>query len=211
MKWAVGFLVMAFALPAYSEVLQMEYSRFYSHVRKLDNEDTDALQFSFGFVRVGENRLCDITSAHIVTQKQTFELDVTDEERFTVPTDKALKMAEAVVRIDMVEPINVCDMSVQLETKPEHVKQSYTAEELSQLYQQYEAFFNEMGSFLSFMMPSVTGLLIQFEDLDLTVYEENQPRITNGMLRLDKEWLEQGNDLQLPEKPLRITAIASAE
>ncbi|NMH61042.1 DUF2987 domain-containing protein [Alteromonas ponticola] len=209
MKLSLVMLMACLAFPTFAETLQVEYSRFYSHVRKLNSEDTNALQFAFGFVRVGENRLCDITDAKIVTPKQVMPLVVTEENRFTVQTEKALKLADAVVEIALVEPANVCDMSVQLETKPEFLKQTYTSEELTFLLDQYTAFFNEMGSFLSFMMPSVQGLTIQFDDPSLDHIVKEGAHIQNGMLRLDKQWLSQSKGLTLPEKPLRITAIAS--
>ena len=130
-----------------AETIDVEYSRFYSHVKKLDNEDTQALQFAFGFVRVGEGRLCEVNGASIVTDKKTMPLTVSEEGRFTVPTEKALKLANALVRIDLNERANVCDMSVQLETKPEYLKQHYTKEDLTFLYAQYEAFFNEIREY----------------------------------------------------------------
>lgn len=193
-----------------AETIDVEYSRFYSHVKKLDNEDTQALQFAFGFIRVGEGRLCEVNGASIVTDKKTMPLDVTDEGRFTVPTEKALKLANALVRIDLNERANVCDMSVQLETKPEYLKQYYKKEELTFLYEQYEAFFNEMGSFLSFMMPSVKGLMIQFEDKNLDFVTPQGVQINNGVLQLEQEWINEAKGLTLPKAPLRVTAMASS-
>ena len=193
-----------------SETIDVEYSRFYSHVKKLDNEDTQALQFAFGFVRVGEGRLCDVNEALIVTDKKTMPLEVSGEGRFTVPTEKALKLANALVRIDLNERANVCDMSVQLETKPEYLKQYYTKDELTFLYGQYEAFFNEMGSFLSFMMPSVKGLMLQFKDKELDFITPQGVHINNGVLHLDQDWIDNAKDLTLPKAPLRVTAMASS-
>lgn len=193
-----------------AETIDVEYSRFYSHVKKLDNEDTQALQFAFGFIRVGEGRLCEINGTSIVTDKKTMPLDVTDEGRFTVPGEKALKLANALVRIDLNERANVCDMSVQLETKPEYLRQYYKKEDLTFLYEQYEAFFNEMGSFLSFMMPSVKGLMIQFEDKNLDFVTPQGVQINNGVLHLEKEWIEDAKGLTLPHAPLRVTAMASS-
>ena len=112
----------------FSETIDVEYSRFYSHIKKLDNEDTQALQFAFGFIRVGEGRLCGIEPAEIVTDKKNMPLDVSEEGRFTVPAEKALKLANALVRISLEERANVCDMSVQLETKSEYLKQYYSIE-----------------------------------------------------------------------------------
>jgi len=193
-----------------AETIDVEYSRFYSHVKKLDNEDTQALQFAFGFVRVGEGRLCEVNNASIVTDKKTMPLTVSDEGRFTVPTEKALKLANALVRIDLNERANVCDMSVQLETKSEYLKQHYTKDDLTFLYGQYEAFFNEMGSFLSFMMPSVKGLMIQFDDKNLDFITPQGVQINNGVLHLDQEWINDAKGLTLPSAPLRVTAMASS-
>ena len=193
-----------------AETIDVEYSRFYSHVKKLDNEDTQALQFAFGFVRVGEGRLCGVNAASIVTDKKTMELEVSDEGRFTVPTERALKLANALVRIDLVERANVCDMSVQLETKPEYLKPYYKKEELTFLYEQYEAFFNEMGSFLSFMMPSVKGLMIQFDDKNLDFITPQGVQINNGVLQIEQDWINDAKGLTLPHAPLRITAMASS-
>jgi hypothetical protein len=193
-----------------AETIDVEYSRFYSHVKKLDNEDTQALQFAFGFLRVGEGRLCGVNSAEIVTDKQTMSLDVSNEGRFTVPTEKALKLANAIIRISLVERANVCDMSVQLETKPEYLKARYTKDELTFVYGQYEAFFNEMGSFLSFLMPTVKGLMIHFEDRDLDYTTPEGATITNGVLHIEQEWISEAKGLSLPQAPLRITAMASS-
>ena len=193
-----------------AETIDVEYSRFYSHVKKLDNEDTQALQFAFGFVRVGEGRLCEVNGASIVTDKKTMPLEVSGEGRFTVPTEKALKLANALVRIDLNERANVCDMSVQLETQPSYLKPHYTVEELNFLYAQYEAFFNEMGSFLSFLMPSVTGLMIQFNDENLDYITPEGLPINNGVLQLNEDWLKDAKGITLPEAPLRITALASS-
>ncbi len=206
--WVVA-LATLLSFPLGAETIEVEYSRFYSHVRKLNSEDTNALQFAFGFLRVGEGRLCEINNAEIVTDKQTLPLEVSKENRFTVPSEKVLKMADALIRIDLAEAANVCDMSVQLETKAAYIKQSYTADELNELLDNYRAFFNEMGSFLSFMMPTVEGLMVHFSDPNLDYLIEDAPAVNNGMLMLDMDWLDQGKGIELPEKPLRITAMAS--
>jgi hypothetical protein len=186
--------------------LRVEYSSFYSHVRKLDDEETSALQFAFGFKRVQSDSLCVITKAYIHTQKQDIPLVVTEEQRFTIPSEKALNMAKAQVALSFVEPANQCDMSVQLETKPEWLKTQYSRSELSTLFAQYQTFFDDMGSFLSFLMPSVNGLVVHFSDSKLNKTLSNELVIRNGILPLSKAWLSSAKGLTLPAMPLRITA-----
>jgi hypothetical protein len=192
-----------------SEEIEVSYKSFYSHVRKLNNEDTKGLQFAFGFMHIESGRLCTINSARISTQKQQIPLIVSPENRFTIQSEKALRLANALVVVDIQEAANKCDMSVQLETKPELLKATYTSQELTSIYQQYQAFFNEMGSFLSFMMPTVKGLTIQFADQDLSVILGDQDRIIAGTMNLSEERLNEIDVLELPSMPLRITALAS--
>lgn len=190
-----------------ADTLDVEYSSFYSHVKKLDDPDTDALRFAFGFMHIAEQRLCHISNAKIVTQKQTLPLTVENNNRFTVPTDKILKMAKANVVIELDDQANRCDMSVQLETLPSFLKTQYSHDELLLLFNQYQAFFDEMGGFLSFMMPSAEGLLLHFEG-DVKFPKALQTlQDENGKIVLTKTWLLQNINLVLPNKPLRITAI----
>lgn len=193
-----------------AETLEVEYKRFYSHTKKLNNEDTQDLQFAFGFINVRKpGVLCTVHSAEVVTQKVTLPLNVSPEYRFTVPTEKALKLAEAKIRIDLAENANQCDMSVQLETTKALLKTTYNTSELNNIYQQYSAFFNAMGSFMSFMMPSVEGINFQFSDPNLDIVINNDLRIEQGMLRIKKPQLAQLKQLNLPVKPLRITALTA--
>jgi hypothetical protein len=190
-----------------AETLEVQYSSFYSHVKKLDDPKTNALRFAFGFQHIAEKRLCHISSAQIVTQKQTLILTVENNHRFTVPTDKILKMARAKVVIELDDQANRCDMSVQLETLPSYLKTKYSHADLLVLFEQYQAFFNEMGGFLSFMMPSAEGLLFHF-DKDVRLPEYLHPLMdNNGVLVLSETWLMQQKSVDLLNKPLRITAI----
>ena len=67
-----------------AETLEVEYASFYSHVKKLDDPDTNALRFAFGFQHIAEQRLCKVSKAQIITQKQTLEVDLQKEGILTV-------------------------------------------------------------------------------------------------------------------------------
>ncbi|MFT6269095.1 MAG: hypothetical protein ACJAVV_001915 [Alphaproteobacteria bacterium] len=204
----LALVLMGAGLPKKSKAdeLQVAYKTFYSHVSKLSADGTNALQFAFGFMNIHTKNLCQINSVRISTQKQQIPIEVSPEYRFTLPSEKALRIADAVVILDLTEPSNTCDISVQLETKTEYVKASYTIEELNLLYQQYVAFFDDIGGFMSFMMPKVDGLTIQFKDKALSSSLTNGMQIENGLLVIDASDLAKLDQISLPSMPLRITA-----
>jgi hypothetical protein len=75
------------------------------------------------------------------------------------------------------------------------------------LFNQYQAFFEEMGGFLSFMMPSPKGLVFHF-DTAVNFPKELQNLLDkNGEVALSQKWLMQEQGLDLPSKPIRVTAI----
>ena len=194
--------------------MSLNYADFYSHLRKLDIEDTPALQFAFGFVHNESKRLCNISSVNIVTQKQTIEVAVTAENRFKLPIEKALKQARAKVEVVIDGSTHQCDMSVQLETKPEFLKTHYSSKELSDLFNQYVIFFDDMGGFLSFLMPDVSGLTLHFEEIlapDIISLNANSSGITvsERKISLSEQWLSDDNKLSLAKLPQRITANTS--
>jgi hypothetical protein len=98
-------------------------------------------------------------------------------------------------------------MSVQLETLPSFLKIQYSHDELLLLFNQYQAFFDEMGGFLSFMMPSPQGLVLQFDNATAPLKEGKILLYENGNVRLSEDWLILGKGLELTTPPLRITAI----
>ncbi|MDU0355086.1 DUF2987 domain-containing protein [Paraglaciecola aquimarina] len=206
-KYGVLLLLCCISWSARSKVLDVDYASFYSHVSKINKEETNKLRFAFGFKHIAQDRLCNLVEANIVTQKQTIPLTIENGVRFTVPTDKVLKMAKAVVAIEFADNVNQCDMSVQLETKPNILQQEYTYKELRSLLSQYKAFFANMGSFMSFMMPSATGLVMHFSE-QVNLSEANATLLDKeGNLTLDQAWFEQEQGLSLPIMPLRITAL----
>ena len=204
----IPFILVFMSPWLYADTIEIAYKDLYSHLRKLDNEDTQHLQFAFGFLKVPKKQtLCTITKGEVITDKQVLPVAVTPEQRFTVPFEKALKMADALVRIEVDTPKNQCDMSVQLETTAQWLKHSYSRTDLEIILSQYRNFFNEMGGFMSFMMPQVTGLQIHFSDESLSQPIADGVFIVAGVLRINSEQIKNLTTLSLPEKPLRITAL----
>ena len=134
-------------------------------------------------------------------------MTVENHTRFTVPVDKVLRMAKAKVAIELNDNANQCDMSVQLETQPQYLKSVYSFEDLNGLLIQYQAFFSNMGSFLSFMMPSAEGLVLHFGAAHTLPSDVSGIPILNGKMTLNQDWFKKRQGLSLPVQPLRITAL----
>lgn len=154
----------SFVSTSYSEALHLDYKSFYSHLKKLDSEELTHLQFAFGFQHVTNGALCTIPSLYIHTDKQDIDIPVDARQRFVLPTEKALQLAQAKVVVELLEPANQCDLSVQLEVGKSQLPTQIRAHDLQRYLGQFALFFDEMGGFLSFMMPSPEGINIYIKD-----------------------------------------------
>ena len=206
MKQYVFLVLSLFPFLSNSETLVLEYASFYSHVKKIDKEDTSALQFAFGFLNIRNKSLCNIKNAFINTQKKDIPLDVSEENRFTVPNEKALKMAKANVIVELEQPANICDMSVQLETKPEYLEKQYTQAQLVLLHNQYQEFFDNMGGFMSFLMPGTQGLVFHFDQAQSAQDLPVDVQVIDNKIQVSETVIDNTETLTFNTAPMRITA-----
>lgn len=174
---------------AVAEMVTVEYSRFYSHLKKLDDESLNKLAFAFGFQNVRTKELCQITSVEVQTPKKQFFVDI-EGNRFQLPTEKALKLAKAQVAINLQQQANQCDMSVQLAALLEKNKVHLEAEEMKELNQQFKAFFDEMGGFLSFLMPGTQGLVLKLQNADSSLSQQGL-NVEGDIVQLSNDWISQ--------------------
>lgn len=146
-----------------SQTLKLRYKDFYSHLRKLDSEDYPDLQFVFGFMNQTTGKMCQIQQAYIHTQKQDIPLSVS-EHRFSVPKERALNLADAEVNVSFKHGKERCDMSVLLKANLTRWTQQETisAQSLRDVDEQFRLFFEDVGSFLAFLMPDTKGISIHF-------------------------------------------------
>ncbi len=206
MNRIASLLAALMVFPASAVDVNMEYKGFYSHLKKLDDEALNRLEFTFGFSHVGKGRLCQLNEVLIVTQKQTMEVNIGADNRFRLPTEKALQIAKARVMIDMEEATNQCDMSVQLQVQPKYLSSQYSQAELNTLLSQFNGFFSEMGGFFSFLMPGPQGIQMQFSQ-PVTVSESlsSKSKIDGTTLWLHEDDINKINSVTLSQIPHKIT------
>lgn len=194
---------------------EIEYKVFYSHLRKLNLEEHSALQFAFGFQHHNSNELCKLTNVLIHTPKIDIPVDISTLNRFSLPKERALKLAEAKIQITFLsEDPNDCDMSVLLQIKPEILGESITASNLRLANTQFKAFF-ETG-LLSLLMPETKGIKLHLkrnasvEDTPLKLGKG--AHIKDDLLYLESTWIEH-NQQAIPNLGIsHITAwIESSE
>jgi|GEM_PF-3912839 len=180
--------------------LSVEYKKFYIHLRKLDPEDMPRLHFAFGFILPKTKAICPIENVYIHTPKQDIPITTAHTNRFSLPKERALKLAEAEVHVrfqsqfllDYGVTADMCNLSVRLEANLPQ-KAALPPTELQSLNIEFKTFFEKMGAGLfSFMMPEPHGVKLHLKQ----EYASTQShglfqgmRISNGTVLLEDHWI----------------------
>ncbi len=191
-----------------ANVLKLEYKSFYSHLRQLNDEQLQTLEFAFGFAHVDSSELCRIDSGEIVTDKKTLPVTIGDDNRFTLPTERALKLANAQLHLQIQQRPNQCDLSVLVRVKPVLLEQGLKAADLPVYAQAFDAFFEEMGGLFSFLMPKPKGVQVFVRDSETLPASLQSYYQNNGSLVLPKDSFAKLN--QDDVRSLEVVKIVAA-
>ena len=215
------FLLVLFSalMIAPTQAIDTEYKVFYSNVKRLKDESTEALRFRFRFVDVASKQSCQFDSLYIHTQKKDMPILVSSSGHFSVPSEKALYWADAKIRSKGHPIKQKCQLESGIETKPEYLKRRYSRDELVYLDKQYSNFFSAMGSMMAFLMPKNNGLRVVFADpashqISLQQLQERFPKTvieTSGTtLQLPSFLIEAISDeLFFPAAPVKILPLVA--
>lgn len=204
------------AVSEQTQITEIEYKVFYSHLRKLDPEEFDALQFAFGFKKHNSDEMCQLRKVLIHTPKKDMDVRVTAQNRFTLPKEKALKLAEATVKLDFDYAPSKCDMSVLLQANPEWLGEEITSDKLRYLNNQFKAFFDSMGGGLfSFLMPETKGIKLHLNSdyASQQLHLNNQQGITyqGELLFVADQWIKVNQQILPVGAISHITAWVESE
>lgn len=180
--------------------LNVEYKNFYTHLRRLDPEDLPHLHFAFGFILPKSKATCVIDNVYIHTPKKDIPVAITSASRFSLPKERALKLADAEVHIrfqpqflqEYSVTADACNLSVRLEANLPR-QSALPASELQTLNAEFKTFFENMGAGLfSFMMPEPHGIKLHLKSdyaSDRSHGLFQGMNISNGMVFLEDSWI----------------------
>lgn len=197
--------------------LKVEYKNFYTHLRKLDPQHLPHLHFAFGFILPKSKSTCAIDDVLIHTPKKDIPIAISSANRFSLPRERALKLADAEVHIqfqsqffdDYGVTAEACDLSVRLEA---NLRQQATlsAKELQALNADFKSFFENMGiGLFSFMMPEPQGIKIHLQGHYVNDRSHglfHGMAISNGTVLLADNWISRNQQKLDLSRVSHITA-----
>ncbi|MBV7315701.1 DUF2987 domain-containing protein [Shewanella sp. NIFS-20-20] len=129
----VGWLTVVSCTAGATEV-SLSYEDFFSRIKQADKAELQLVELTFS---VPKNAQCVLDKASIVTEKETFPVTFTKEQRLFLPYDQRLKQDRAMVKLDIEGDASQCGIAVQIRAKA--LSTNYDSQRLKQLYHEMDS------------------------------------------------------------------------
>ncbi|ACA86692.1 DUF2987 domain-containing protein [Shewanella woodyi] len=182
--------------------ISLEYQGFYQRLKQVNKGHYPLVELAF-FVP-GKDK-CHIESGTISTEKESFPLTITKDQRLFLPFDDKLKSDRALINLNIKGQAENCNISMQVRAK--QTKLNYAQSELLEIQAQMDALLDEMQGFpMRHFSSDIAGINFVFEpDSKVSVKIDGVEQLVTGSLQLSREQISQLKALELASKPKVIS------
>ncbi len=146
----------------------VSYDGFYDRLKVVNKGDFQFAQVNFYITDIATNDACLIKTGSIITERQEFPLNYTDQAQMLLPFDKQLDSDKAVVVIEPQNDNHDCQLKLQIEAR--EFNASYlNKKHLYQLDQEFDELLSNLSGFfisklMSFLLPEQKGVVLTFAE-----------------------------------------------
>lgn len=164
--------------------ISLEYQGFYQRLKQVNKGNYQLVELAFS---VSKANGCLVKSGTITTEKDSFPLTITKDQRLFLPYDNQLKSDRALINLEVEGKLDTCAISMQVRAK--NTKQEYEQSELLQISDEMNALLDRLQGFpMRYFAADIAGLNLEFND-DATLYIDDKVIPVTGTYRLSMQQL----------------------
>ncbi|PKG73710.1 DUF2987 domain-containing protein [Shewanella sp. Choline-02u-19] len=193
-------LVMFSCATVNAEPISLEYQSFYQRLKQVNKGNYQLVEVAFSVSKANGCKLIDGT---ISTEKESFPLTFTKDQRIFLPYDAQLKSDRALINLNVDGDAKSCAIAMQVRSK--NTKQAYDGAELLQIQTEMNTLLSMMQGFpMRYFASEIAGLNLEF-DADVVITLDGKKIPVSGTYRLDKEVIESLNSIEFSQAPKVIS------
>ncbi len=182
--------------------ISLEYQGFYQRLKEVNKGNYPLIEIAFS---VPNKDLCHVKSGTLTTEKESFPLTITDQQRIFLPYDSKLKSDRALVNLEIEGPSDNCSIAMQVRAK--NTKKSYSQSEVVEIQAEMNRMLYDMQGFpMRYFSDDISGLNFEFSaDDKVLVSIDGKEQIVSGKFRLSSQKIEQLSKIEFNTKPLVVS------
>ncbi len=166
----VALLLMAgvTSCTAYAKEFVVSYDGFYDRLKVVNKGDFQFAQVNFYIADIASNDACLIKTGRIITERQEYPLNYTDQAQLLLPFDKQLDTDKAVIVIEPQNDNHDCQLKLQIEAR-EFTNSDLNKQQLYKLNDEFDELLSDLSGFfvsklMSFLLPEQKGVVLTFAE-----------------------------------------------
>ncbi|GIU47996.1 hypothetical protein TUM4438_28420 [Shewanella sairae] len=184
--------------------ISLEYQGFYQRLKQVNKGNYQLVELAFS---VSKANGCKVNSGTITTEKDSFPLTITKDQRLFLPYDGQLKSDRALINLDVEGNAETCAIAMQVRAK--NTKQSYSQAELVQIADEMNALLSQMQGFpMRLFASDIAGLNLEF-GTEATVTIDGKVIPVDGTYRVESSQLHKLTSLTTSIAPKVISPWTS--
>lgn len=151
---------------AHSKEFVVSYDGFYDRLKVVNKGDFQFAQVNFYITDIATGDACLIKTGRIITERQEFALNYTDQAQLLLPYDQQLDKDKAVIVIEPINEQHDCQLKLQIEAR-EFANGDLNKHQMFQLNAEFDDLLSDLSGFfisklMSFLLPEQKGLVLTF-------------------------------------------------
>ena len=190
----------------HAEPISLEYQGFYQRLKQVNKGNYQLVEVAFS---VSKKNDCKVIDGTITTEKESYPLTITQDQRIFLPYDVKLKSDRALVNLNVDGDANSCAIAMQVRAKT--TKMAYDRTELLQIQTEMDALLSQMQGFpMRYFASDIAGLNLEF-DTDVVITLDGKQIPVKGTYRLARDVIEQLQSIEFTQAPKVISPWTANE
>ncbi|MCL1095969.1 DUF2987 domain-containing protein [Shewanella kaireitica] len=184
----------------HAEPISLEYQGFYQRLKQVNKGNYQLVEVAFSVSKAND---CKVIDGTITTEKESYPLTITQDQRIFLPYDVKLKSDRALINLNVDGDAKSCAIAMQVRAKT--TKIAYDRSELLQIQTEMDALLSQMQGFpMRYFSSDIAGLNLEFgTDVVMTLDGKQIP--VNGTYRLERNVIEQLKSIEFTQAPKVIS------
>jgi hypothetical protein len=193
-------LIMFSCATVNAEPISLEYAGFYQRLKQVNKGSYQLVEVAFS---VSKANGCKLIDGSITTEKESFPLTFTPDQRIFLPYDGQLKSDRALINLNVEGDAKSCEIAMQVRSK--NTKKTYDRSELLQIETEMDDLLSMMQGFpMRYFASDIAGLNLEFGAEAVITLDGKQIPVS-GTYRLDRDVIESLNSIEFSQAPKVIS------
>ncbi|QFU22809.1 DUF2987 domain-containing protein [Shewanella eurypsychrophilus] len=182
--------------------ISLEYQGFYQRLKQVNKGNYPLIEIAFS---VPNKALCRVKSGVLTTEKESFPLTITEQQRIFLPYDAKLKSDRALIKLDIDGPSDKCSIAMQVRAK--NTQQEYSQKQVLEIQAEMNRMLSDMQGFpMRYFSNDIAGVNFEFAtDSKISVVIDGKEQIVTDKLRLSSEQINSLSSIEFNTKPLVVS------